>query len=154
LRRCAERKPPSLWSDCASGLWLEWGRVASLGRGEPRRGIPGPSGVVAASIPRPSRWSTEGKPLLPSRQNPVSKAPSPRYRRAVPSWPTRWGRVERVRRVWASPATCAVEGARRGVCSPRGARTVLAFGRGKKEREGARVEDDVQAIDLDFDGQD
>jgi hypothetical protein len=38
-----------------------------------------------ASIPRPSRWSTEGKPHLPSRQNPVSKAPSPRYRRAVPS---------------------------------------------------------------------
>jgi hypothetical protein len=107
-----------------------------------------------ASIPQPSRWSTEGKPLLPSRQNPVSKAPSPRYRRVVPSWPTRWGRVERVRRVWASLATCAVEGARRGVRSPRGARTVLAFGRGKKEREGAGVEDDVQAVDLDFDGQD
>jgi hypothetical protein len=37
----------------------------------------------------------------------------------------------------------------------------MAFGRGglagereKEEREGARVEDDIQAVDLDFGGQD
>ena len=78
-----------------------------------------------ASLPRPSRRSTVGKPLAsPVASEPGEQALFLCYRRAMLSWTTRWGRVERVRGVWASPAACGGRRSEWGAFAARCARVL------------------------------